>query len=239
MSLPMAYLCDMKKIIILATLFLLSLNTVCMAQVSSGRFYSLGSVRPRTTSIVDVPNEELEDSVSLPLSPVQSQQAAGTEYSTLSLEELKSLIEKCERQMVSRDSINRIKSVNNKRIHSYRQWNPRELNLKNLTDVMSEVGLSNKLFVLAQALLETGNFSSRVCREYNNLFGLYDSKNRDYYRFERWEDSVVGYGKMIQYRYKGGNYLHFLKRIGYAEDPRYITKVARVAKSIYNSLFHD
>lgn len=98
---------------------------------------------------------------------------------------------------------------------------------------------SNKLFVLAQALLETGNFSSRVCREYNNLFGLYDSKNRDYYRFERWEDSVVGYGKMIQYRYKGGNYLHFLKRIGYAEDPRYITKVARMAKSIYNSLFHD
>ena len=100
-------------------------------------------------------------------------------------------------------------------------------------------GLSNKLFVLAQAMLETGNFSSRVCKEYNNLFGLYDSKNRDYYRFERWEDSVVGYGKMIQYRYKGGNYLHFLKRIGYAEDPRYIAKVAKMAKSIYNRLFCD
>ena len=239
MSLPMAYLCDMKKIIILATLFLLSLNTACMAQVSSGRFYSLGSVRPRTISIVEVQNEELEDSVSLSRSIMQSQQAASTEYQTPSIEELKSLIEKCERRMALRDSTNCTKSVDNKRIHSYRQWNPRELNLKNLTDVMSEVGLSNKLFVLAQALLETGNFSSRVCREYNNLFGLYDSKNRDYYRFERWEDSVVGYGKMIQYRYKGGNYLHFLKRIGYAEDPRYITKVARMAKSIYNSLFHD
>ena len=239
MSLPMAYLCDMKKIIRLASFFLLSLNTVCMAQVSSGRFYSLGSVRPRTISIVEVQNEELEDSVSLSRSIMQSQQAASTEYQTPSIEELKSLIEKCERRMALRDSTNRTKSVDNKRIHSYRQWNPRELNLKNLTDVMSEVGLSNKLFVLAQALLETGNFSSRVCREYNNLFGLYDSKNRDYYRFERWEDSVVGYGKMIQYRYKGGNYLHFLKRIGYAEDPRYITKVARMAKSIYNSLFHD
>lgn len=239
MSLSMAYLCRMKKIIILTTLSLLSLGTVCMAQVSSGRFYSLGSVRPRTTSAMEIQNEEVEDSVSLSLSSMQSLQTATKEHPVPSIEELKSLIEKCERQMVLRDSASRVKSMDSKRIRSYRQWNPRELNLKNLTDVMSEVGLSNKLFVLAQALLETGNFSSRVCREYNNLFGLYDSKNRDYYRFERWEDSVVGYGKMIQYRYKGGNYLHFLKRIGYAEDPRYITKVARMAKSIYNGLFRD
>lgn len=41
---------------------------------------------------------------------------------------------------------------------------------------------------------------------------------------------------MIQYRYKGGNYLHFLKRIGYAEDPRYITKVAQLVKNLYHKL---
>lgn len=210
-----------------------------MAQVSLGRFYSLGSARPRTTSAMEIQDEELKDSVSLSSSSMQSLQTDNTEHQAPSIEELKSLIEKYEQQMALRDSVNRVKSVGSKRVHSYRQWNPRDLNLKNLTDVMSEVGLSNKLFVLAQAILETGNFSSRVCREYNNLFGLYDSKNRDYYRFERWEDSVVGYGKMIQYRYKGGNYLHFLKRIGYAEDPRYITKVARMAKSIYNGLFRD
>ncbi len=217
----------------------LSLCTVCMAQVSSGRFYSLGNVTPQTTATIEVCDEELDDSVSLSHSSIQSQQTANAEYPTLSVEELKSLIAECERRISQRDCTNRIKSEKNKKTYSYRQWNPRELNIKNLTDVMSEVGLTNKLFVLAQAMLETGNFSSRVCREYNNLFGLYDSKNRDYYRFERWEDSVVGYGKMIQYRYKGGNYLHFLKRIGYAEDPRYITKVARMAKSIYNSLFND
>lgn len=188
---------------------------------------------------MEIQNEEVEDSVSLSPSSMQSLQTVTKEHPAPSIEELKFLIEKCERQMALRDSVSRVKSMDSKRVHSYRQWTPRELNLKNLTDVMSEVGLSNKLFVLAQALLETGNFSSRVCREYNNLFGLYDSKNRDYYRFERWEDSVVGYGKMIQYRYKGGNYLHFLKRIGYAEDPRYITKVARMAKSIYNGLFRD
>lgn len=119
------------------------------------------------------------------------------------------------------------------RIYSYQSWKPRDLNLNNLMDVVEEVGLSNQLFVLAQAILETGYFKSRVCNEYNNLFGLYDSKNRDYYHFARWEDSVVGYKRMIQYRYKGGNYLRFLRNIGYAEDPRYIQKVAQLAKGLY------
>ena len=184
---------------------------------------------------LDDPN----DSISSPSSPVLPEQNASTEQSYYSIEELKSLIERYEREISLRKSTSRVPSVGkSKRIHSYRQWDPRELNLKNLTDVITEVGLSNKLFVLAQAMLETGNFSSRVCKEYNNLFGLYDSKNRDYYRFERWEDSVVGYGKMIQYRYKGGNYLHFLKRIGYAEDPRYTSKVAQLAKDLYKNVFN-
>ena len=121
------------------------------------------------------------------------------------------------------------------RTRSYRQWKERELNIANLLDVIGEVGLTNGLIVLAQALLETGHFSSRVCREYNNLFGLYDSKNKEYFRFARWEDSVVAYQRMIQYKYKGGNYFHFLKRIGYAEDPGYIVKLARTVKSVYKS----
>lgn len=75
-------------------------------------------------------------------------------------------------------------------VHSYYDWPPRELNLQNLKDVVTELGLSNKLFVLAQAVLETGNFRSRVCTDYNNLFGLYDSKNGEYFRFARWEDIV-------------------------------------------------
>ena len=113
----------------------------------------------------------------------------------------------------------------------------KELNFENLVSVLGEVGISNKLFVLAQALLETGNFKSNACKQKHNLFGLYNSKRREYYRFARWEDSVVAYKNMIQYRYKGGNYLHFLRRIGYAEDPRYITKVAQVARNIYKQYF--
>ena len=122
------------------------------------------------------------------------------------------------------------------RMRSYRNWKERELTMLNLLEVIREVGLSNGLIVLAQALLETGHFSSRVCKEYNNLFGLYDSKNREYFRFNRWEDSVVAYQRMIQYRYKGGNYFQFLKKIGYAEDPRYIVKLARMVKSIYKDV---
>ena len=122
------------------------------------------------------------------------------------------------------------------RTRSYRNWEERELTMLNLLEVIREVGLTNGLIVLAQALLETGYFSSRVCKEYNNLFGLYDSKNREYFRFARWEDSVVAYQRMIQYKYKGGNYFHFLKRIGYAEDPRYLVKLAKVVKSIYKDV---
>lgn len=114
----------------------------------------------------------------------------------------------------------------------YDEEEEKPLNMKNLMTVMEKVGLSNKLHVLAQAVLETGWFKSEICRSYNNLFGLYDSKTKDYYHFERWEDSVVGYKKFIQYKYKGGNYFMFLQRIGYAEDPQYISKIAKVMRCI-------
>lgn len=85
--------------------------------------------------------------------------------------------------------------------------------------------------VLAQALLETGYFSSRVCLEYNNLFGL-RKRNGDYMQFDRWEDSVAAYRDYVQYKYKGGNYFDFLNRIGYAEDKAYTTKVRQIFQTI-------
>lgn len=90
---------------------------------------------------------------------------------------------------------NKHKKTLPKQIHKLYEGKNHHLNIQNLLQVMTEVGLSNKLFVMAQAVLETGNFKSRVCREYNNLFGLYDSRHKDYFRFEKWEDSVVGYQK--------------------------------------------
>lgn len=85
--------------------------------------------------------------------------------------------------------------------------------------------------VLAQAILETGYFRSRVCLEYNNLFGL-RKRNGDYMQFERWEESVAAYRDYVQYKYKGGNYFDFLNRIGYAEDKAYTTKVRQILQTI-------
>lgn len=126
-------------------------------------------------------------------------------------------------------------SLSNKRDGTnQREYN--NLNLANLYLEMEKVGLSNKFYVLAQAILETGFFTSNVCHNYNNLFGLYDSHKKDYYRFNNWQESVSAYRKYIQYRYKGGNYLIFLKRIGYAEDPLYTVKVEKIYREIINYL---
>ena len=105
-----------------------------------------------------------------------------------------------------------------------------------MMEVVEEVGLSNQLFVLAQAVVETGHFRSRVCKEDNNLFGLRNPRTGSYYRFDSWESSVVAYQKFVQYKYKGGNYLAFLRRIGYAESPHYTHEVAKVAKQLYEQL---
>lgn len=107
-----------------------------------------------------------------------------------------------------------------------------ELTMMNVLQVMEEVGVSNRLIVLAQSLLETGFYKSNVCKTKNNLFGLRHPRTGAYMKFERWEDSVIGYKKFVQYKYKEGNYFSFLKRIGYAEDPRYIYKVAKITKQL-------
>lgn len=87
--------------------------------------------------------------------------------------------------------------------------------------------------VYAQAVLETGNFTSNLCIEGNNLFGLYDSKNMRFFRFNHWTESVKGYINMIQYRYKpdDSHYYKFLKDIGYAEDSLYIEKIKHIVKN--------
>lgn len=88
--------------------------------------------------------------------------------------------------------------------------------------------------VYAQALLETGHFSSSVCKDYNNLFGLYNSKIRDYYSFKHWSDSVKAYRDYVQYKYKGNtDYYTFLVNLPYATDPDYIKKIKQLEYKYY------
>ena len=61
--------------------------------------------------------------------------------------------------------------------------------------------------VLAQSILETGWYDCDNCSlSVNNLFGLWDSKNKRYFPYDTWEDSIGGYLRGIQYRYNSENY---------------------------------
>lgn len=84
--------------------------------------------------------------------------------------------------------------------------------------------------VLAQAKLETGNYTSPVFKNRHNLFGLYSTANKQYYRFNNWLESVYFYRDNIQSRYSEGDYYHFLELIGYAEDPDYVYKLKRIVE---------
>lgn len=97
------------------------------------------------------------------------------------------------------------------------------LNAENLLSELIKQDIKFPHIVLAQAKLETGNFTSRLCKTHNNLFGL--RHKNGYYSFDTWQESVLGYKNWVQYKYKSGDYYEFLDRIGYAEDPLYIQKL--------------
>ncbi len=105
-----------------------------------------------------------------------------------------------------------------------------ELTIHNLYKEIIRNGIRHPKIVLAQAILETGWFRSKACRNRNNLFGLTDPGTGKYYEFNHWTESVRAYYTKVQYRYKGGNYLVWLRDIGYAEDPGYIRSVIQVLK---------
>ena len=108
----------------------------------------------------------------------------------------------------------------------------RELNVGNLAKAIEAYHVKYPKIVIAQALLETGYFTSRVCWEYKNLFGLRRPSDGSYYKFDHWEESVKAYRDYVQYKYKGGNYFQFLDRIGYAEDKTYTMKVRQIVKTL-------
>ena len=89
--------------------------------------------------------------------------------------------------------------------------------------------VSNNIYhpdiVLAQAKLETGNYKSKACTIYNNLFGL-RKPDGSYYKFNSWQESVKAYKDWVQNKYTPPNdYYDFLDSIRYAEDDSYINKL--------------
>lgn len=103
-----------------------------------------------------------------------------------------------------------------------------------LIEALDYYGIQYPQIVHAQALLETGHFTSRICKEYNNLFGLYNSTIGNYYSFEHWSDSVIAYRDFVQYKYNGDtDYYTFLIDLPYATDPDYIRKIKQLEHKYY------
>ena len=107
-----------------------------------------------------------------------------------------------------------------------------ELTIPNLYAEIIRNGIRHPKIVLAQAILETGWFTSPVCRNKHNLFGLTNPRTGKYFEFSHWTESVRAYYTKVQYRYKSGNYLLWLRDIGYAENPNYIREVIGVLRMI-------
>lgn len=108
-----------------------------------------------------------------------------------------------------------------------------ELNDSILYLALEHYNIKHPRVVLAQAKLETGNYTSGHCIKGNNLFGLYNSKKKKYFHFNHWSESIEAYKDMIEYKHRDGeDYYEFLIRISYASDPSYISKVKQIENNL-------
>lgn len=112
-----------------------------------------------------------------------------------------------------------------------------ELNKENFFIVCEELGLVHSDVIYAQALLESGHFTSGWYKTHNNFLGLWNSYKSEPYSFPHWSDCLRGYRDYIQYRYDEemgttDEYLIFLDELGYAEDPDYDSKIRRMLEYI-------
>lgn len=104
-----------------------------------------------------------------------------------------------------------------------------------LIDKLKELNVKFPYIALAQAKLETGNFTSKVFREGNNLFGMREAKQRittakgtenNHAYYYSWGESVLDYS-FYQCRYLSNihteeQYLQYLSQ-SYAENPNYVS----------------
>lgn len=92
--------------------------------------------------------------------------------------------------------------------------------------------------VKRQIRLETGDLTSRICRECNNLFGMKKARKRQTTAIGRerngtavykdFKDSIRDYKLFQDYFYSGGDYYNFLRLLPYAVDPEYVNKLKRI-----------
>lgn len=112
----------------------------------------------------------------------------------------------------------------------------------NLMIVIKKMGIRFPEIVFAQAVLESGNFTSKSFLKYNNLFGMKIAKSRltvatgemyGHARYDHWTYSVMDYA-LFQSSFArkirtSDGYLTYL-RCNYASDSGYVDKIIKIMK---------
>lgn len=106
--------------------------------------------------------------------------------------------------------------------------------------LIEDLGIAYPEIVLAQAKLETGNFTSKIFRENNNLFGMKLARQREttaigeqynHAKYISWVQSIVDYklwqDKFIHKTKTRRAYLKYLSE-NYAQDKKYINKLKQM-----------
>lgn len=121
--------------------------------------------------------------------------------------------------------------------------NTNELTEEMLMSYIKQLNIRFPHIVLAQAKLETGNFTSRLFKENNNLFGMkcatkrpftHKGEQRGHAKYDRWQDCVIDYA-LYQAAYLSkkkteSEYFAYLSD-NYAEDTNYIITLKKIINS--------
>lgn len=115
-----------------------------------------------------------------------------------------------------------------------------ELNKKTLVQTMKDMGVQHIDIVLAQAILESGTFTSNIFKTKNNMFGMKVPGRRQttainkkgYAAYLSWIDCVKDYKLYQDYVTKNKNvsrskYLSILAK-GYCSNPNYVTMLNKI-----------
>lgn len=121
-----------------------------------------------------------------------------------------------------------------------------EFSEENLKSFMEQINMKFTHIVMAQALIESGYFTSKIFMENHNMFGMKQARqrqtvaigtNRNHAKYLNWQDCVIDYA-LYQARYlskvKSDEDYYTYLRGSYAGDPNYVTKVRKLAESLKN-----
>lgn len=126
-------------------------------------------------------------------------------------------------------------------------------NQREVYQQMVSMGIKFPDIALAQAILESGNFKSKIAVQNNNLFGMRLPKSREttavgqklgYARYLSWKDSVRDFKMWQDSLFKRrpnmtrSQYISYLNRI-YSETPNYISRIRLIVEINKNKYEED